>query len=160
MTGRKAQRKGKEREAAKSPGEVIREAVERPAEKEKVGAERGSEEAGGRKLEISIDDENMLEIVKRVGVSAGDVARFVEKTKRFLSLPEEERRRRVVAFIEYVATMFKEDSPVNAGKNVLRLLAEVPEAMIYFAYMWKPKFRADVMSLLYHMADAVRRLEQ
>jgi len=148
-------KKGQKTRSRKEQGEQPRNVEQVVAEKVEKPAERPRE-----KVEVSVDDENMLEIVKKVGVSAGDVARYVEKAKRFLSLPEEDRRRRVIAFIEYVATMFKEDTAVSAGKNVLRLLAEVPEAMIYFAYMWKPRFRADAMSLLYHLAEAVRRMEQ
>lgn len=159
----------------KQPREIIREAIEgekKDATKvEKVEAEAQQPkqeirqevrvEAGHEELEefrpIS-DEESMIEIVKKASVSPQELHVFMEKVRKFLGLPEEERRRRVMKFVEFVSSLFRTKPEVEAGIEVLRLLATKPEALIYFSYMWKPQYRELVLGLLYWVVYAARNL--
>ena len=109
--------------------------------------------------EVKVVEEEFVSIEELAKVFADEntVQLFTEKVKKFFSLPEEERKKRVVRFIEYIASLFKEKSPVEAGLTFLELL-KTPECVIYFLYLWKPKYRETVLGLLYYVLQAVRRM--
>ena len=122
-----------------------RDRKERKQKKKKVG-------------ESAVDDEKVLRfVVEFSGESAGEKDVWLSKLEKFLSLPEEERRKRCRTFVDYLISIYQQKGAAAAGSAFVQML-NTPEGMIYFTYMIRPEFRALVVRAIASLVAAVSKV--
>ena len=94
--------------------------------------------------EVDEDLESMRFVIGFSGESARDKAGWLMKLDKFMKLDPKERVKRCKTFVDYLANLSKQKGNVVAGKAFIKFL-NTPEGMIYFTYMFRPKYRALVV---------------
>ena len=126
-----------------------KEAKEKKSKKEKARRTAPSEK--------DIDAEVLRNVVIIAGKSKKEEQIWLQKLEKFLKLPEEERVERSRKLITFLMSVYKQRGKDEAGNTFLKAL-NTPETFIYFAYMWRPKFRELVIRAIASILAGVLRV--
>jgi len=81
-----------------------------------------------------------------------------QKIIKFMQLSEEERRKRVEKFLDYIRGLFATRSPVDAGILLMRNMSEYDEFIVYYLYLFRPEFKIYAARLLVSIAQMMNNL--